>query len=397
MLLYWIWLSRLQRITGKMKINLLRTFRDPEELYRADEAALRFIDGITQKELQSLADKDLTEARQILKTCNDKNIGILTYSDGAYPFRLKNIEEPPLVLYYKGCLPDWENLPPIAIVGTRKASSYGLQIAAKMGYQIAACGGLVISGGADGIDGKAMEGALAAGKKTVAVLGFGADVVYPAKHRELFERTERQGCLLTEYVPGTPPNSWNFPYRNRIISGLAAGVLVVEAPMRSGALSTARHASEQGRDLFAVPGNADSESCAGSNQLLKERAIPAFSGWDVMQEYEHLYPQSVVRYPGALTSPAAKLPSVSELSAPLPDKKSIDKREKSGYSVNRNAPSDLSEEEKELVKYLNITPIPVDELLARIQLPSGRAMSMLTKLAMKGVVENHPGKRVSLK
>lgn len=402
MLIHWIWLSRLPRVTAKQKLSLLQQLRDPEEIYRAHETVLCRLEGMTEKALESLSDKDLTEARQILKTCSEKSISILTYGDGAYPSRLKNIEEPPLVLYYKGCLPDWDNMPVIAVVGTRKASPYGLRTAGRLGYQIAACGGLVVSGGADGIDGMAMEGALSAGKKTVAVLGFGADVVYPAKHKDLFARTEKQGCLLTEYIPGTPPNSWNFPQRNRIISGLAAGVLVVEAPEKSGALNTARHAADQGRDIYVVPGNVDAQCCAGSNQLLLERAMPVFSGWDVVREYESLYPQSVTRYQGAcpeLLSVVQKpaYPSVPQPSEQAPDKKSVDNGEKSGYIVNHDALSGLSEEEKAVVAVLTDTPKPVDAVIDATDMPAGKVLSILTMLAMKGVVKNHPGKCISLK
>lgn len=402
MLIHWIWLSRLPRVTIRQKLTLLQMFRDPEDIYYAHEAALCQAEGITEKAMENLAQKDLTEARQILRNCDEKSISILTYGDGAYPSRLKNIPDPPLVLYYKGCLPDWDNMPVIAIVGTRKASAYGMQAAVKFGNQIAACGGLVVSGGADGIDARAMQGALQTGKKTVAVLGCGADVVYPAKNKELFAQTEKQGCILTEYIPGTPPNSWNFPQRNRIISGLSNGVLVVEAPEKSGALNTARHAADQGRDVFVVPGNIDAENCAGSNQLLRERAIPVFSGYDVVREYECIYPQSITRDPGRnpnelLVAQEPVYPSIPQSPVLVHDKKSIDNREKSGYSVNRDAFSGLTAEEKAVVSQLTRTPKTVDTVIADTGLPAGKVLSVLTMLAMKGVVQNHPGKCVSLK
>ena len=402
MLIHWIWLSRLPRVTIRQKLTLLQLFRDPEDIYYAHEAALRQAEGMTEKAMENLAQKDLTEARQILNTCGEKSISILTYGDGAYPSRLKNIPDPPLVLYYKGCLPDWDNLPVIAVVGTRKASAYGMQTAAKLGYQIAACGGLVVSGLADGIDAWAMKGALLAGKKTVGVLGCGADVVYPAKNKELFAQTEKQGCILTEYIPGTPPNSWHFPQRNRIVSGLSAGVLVVEAPEKSGALNTAHHAADQGRDVFVVPGNIDAENCAGSNQLLREHAIAVLSGYDVVREYESLYPQSIIQNPGSapselLVAQEPVCPSISKVSAPPHDKKSIDNREKSGYSVKHDAFSGLTSEEQAVVDQLTRTPKTVDEVIAETQLPTGKVLSILTMLAMKGVVQNHPGKCVSLK
>ena len=394
MLIHWIWLSRLQKVTTRQKIEFLKVFHDPEELYRAGEQALSQIEGVTEQITDAFGAKDLSDAQGILKQCTEKSISILTYGDGAYPTRLKNMEDPPLVLYYKGCLPDWESVPAIGVVGTRKASAYGLRTAGELGWQIASCGALVVSGGADGIDTRALEGALQAGKKVVAVLGFGADVVYPAKNRKLFEKIEKQGCFITEYIPGTPPYAWNFPQRNRIISGLSSGILVVEAPERSGALNTARHAMEQGRDVFVVPGNIDTPSCAGSNALLRERAIPVFTGWDAVREYESLYPGTVARFTG-------DYPKADEQDAPArevpQDNKSIDKPEKSGYSVLESVKESLTPEEREVLELLSDRPCPVDDVLAMTQLPAGKVLSILTVLALKGVVKNHPGKLVSRK
>lgn len=402
MLIHWIWLSQLSKVTARQKIELLKIFHDPEEIYGAGEEALVQVEGMTAPAVQVLCNKDLTNARSVLKDCSEKSISILTFGDSAYPYRLKNMEDPPLVLYYKGCLPDWETAPAIGVVGTRKASAYGLQTACELGCEIADCGALLVSGGADGIDTQAMEGALQAGKKVVAVLGFGADVVYPAINRELFQRVEKQGCLLTEYIPGTPPYAWNFPKRNRIISGLSVGVLVVEAPVKSGALSTARHAMEQGRDVFVVPGNINNPCCAGSNELLRERAIPVFKGWDVVREYEGLYPDVIRRstQPGFTDFAVAQAPLYPD---PLPkqrkqaDNKSIDKQEKSRYSVLESEKPDLTPEEQEVVSLLSDKPCPVDAVMANSQLPAGKVLSILTVLALKGVVKNHPGKCVSLK
>ena len=397
MLIHWIWLSRLSGIRTEQKLALLRIFRDPEEIYKADPCAFSAVEGLTAKELQSLEDRELHSARKILADCAEKNISILTYGDAAYPARLKNIAHPPIVLYYKGCLPDWESVPVIGVVGTRKASAYGLQTAKQLGYQIAACGALVVSGGADGIDTKALEGALQAHKRVVIVLGFGADVVYPAKNRALFEMVEKQGCLLTEYVPGTPPNSWNFPQRNRIISGLSCGTVIVEAPERSGALNTARHTLEQGRDVFVVPGNVDSVSSAGSNQLLREGAIPVFSGWDIVSQYEYLYPGFVRRVDTAMGETALKQPSVFPKAETKTDNKSIDNPEKSRYSVEDNKALNLTEEEKTVISHLTQQPVHVDQVIAAAGMPAGKVLSVLTMLAMKGAVKNHPGKCISLK
>ena len=397
MLIHWIWLSQLTGVTIAQKLSLLQSFRDPEEIFNAHEAALSQNVEITEKALVALSDKNLTHARKILDDCGQKSISILTYGDGAYPSKLKNIHNPPLVLYYKGCLPDWEHKPGIGMVGTRKASPYGLQIAEKLGNQIAGCGALVISGGADGVDTQALVGAMQAGKQAVAVLGCGADVVYPAKNRQLFAQIEKQGCILTEFCPGTPPNSWNFPQRNRIISGLSSGIVVVEAPERSGALNTAAHAADQGRDVFVVPGNINNPNCAGSNRLLRERAIAVFTGWDVVSEYESIYPGVIRRYEGGEEQPMVAQPVIYPAAKPKPDKKSIDNPGISKYSVEDNKPPQLTAEEQTVYRCVTPAPIPVDEVIVAAGLPAGRVLSVLTMLAMKGVVKNHPGKCVSLK
>ncbi len=384
MLIHWIWLSLLPGLSLRQKAALLKKCPDPEELYQAPEEALRAM----QADPAPFENKDLTQARNILGLCKDQRIGILTYADAAYPPRLKNIEEPPLVLYYQGLLPDWQSVPVIGVVGTRKASSYGLQMAEELANQIALSGALMISGGAAGIDAKAMTGALSAGMPTAAILGCGVDVVYPKSNEALFAKTRQEGCLISEYPPGTPAFSWNFPRRNRIISGISNGVLIVEAPQVSGALNTARHALEQGRDVYVVPGNINVDTCAGSNQLLKEGAVPVFTGWDVVKEYEALYPGMVHR---------VYAPVPAKVAAPREVKKAVDNPAKSHYSGIENPLPALSQEEKILLSHISAEPKNIDAVLAEAGIPAGKALSLLTVLALKGVVVNHPGKRISLK
>ena len=293
MLLYWIWFAQLQKVPDQIKWMLLQHFQDPEEIYYAESSAFSGIEGLSRDAVAQLQQKDLTEAEKILQQCQEKELNILTIQDKAYPSKLRNIADPPMVLYYKGKLPDFEGNPVIGVVGTRKASAYGLNTAKKMGYQIARCGGIVVSGMAHGIDGMAMDGALTADKTTVGVLGCGADMIYPLSNRKLFRDVERYGCILSEFPPETPAYKWNFPRRNRIISGVSNGVLIVEAPARSGALITADRALEQGRDVFVVPGNVDLEGFAGSNRLLREGATFVSCGWDILSEYEVFYPDKV--------------------------------------------------------------------------------------------------------
>ena len=293
MLAHWIWLATRPHISDRMKAELVRHFQDPENIFYADERSYHHVENLTEEAVQSLKDKDLSQTEQILQDCRSKEISILTYQDAGYPARLKNISDPPLVLYYKGHLPDFDSNPLIGVVGTRKASAYGLTVAKRMGYQIARCGGIVISGAAFGIDGLAMQGALTAGMPVVGILGCGVDIVYPASNRGLFQDTERYGCLLSEFPPGTPPFGRNFPKRNRIISGMSCGVLVVEAPEKSGALITAELAADQGRDVFAVPGNIDMDSFVGSNRLIRSGAIMVSHGWDILSEYQAQFPDKI--------------------------------------------------------------------------------------------------------
>ena len=402
MLIHWVWYAELAGISLAQKLHLLEQFRDPEDLYHADPDKLTDVPApITQ----ALEDKDLRHANAIIEECAVKGIGILPLTAKSYPSRLRNTYDPPLVLYFKGVIPDWESVPVIGIVGTRKATPYGMNTAKRFGSQIAACGALVVSGGAAGIDTKSMEGALDIGKPTVAVLGCGVDVVYPASNKELFSKVTEQGCLLSEYPPKTKPAHWHFPERNRIISGMANALLVVEAPEKSGALITASRAMEQGRDVFAVPGNIDVDACKGSNALLQDVAAPALTGWDVVKDYQFMYPGKVCRkdpvIPASETvlqvSQTPVIPANTEKEPVKNDKKVIDKEEKSTYSVGCGKMPDLTEAERILLEKIRPEGILIDALIAQADMPAGAVRTMLTKLALKGLVKNHPGGRVSRK
>ena len=393
-LLYWLWFHLLTGLTVSQKRALLEYFHDPEQLYRATESAYRTAVQLPEEGYTALSDKELKNARALAAECSQKRIGIVTIGDSGYPARLRQIPDAPLVLYYRGRLPNWEAYPAIGIVGTRKASGYGLQIAEKMGAQIAACGGMVVSGAADGIDSAAMKQALLQGGPVVGVLGFGADVVYPASSRKLFAQLEEKGCLISEYPPGTPGYKWNFPQRNRLISGISHGVLVVEAPERSGALITARHAMEQGREVFVVPGNINSDTSAGSNNLLREGATAVFEGYDILREYAS-------RFPGQIRKAEPKeiphIPEKVEDTPTKPAKKPIDNREVTQYSVLNSGAGTLTEEEKTLLSHLTPKIEGVDEVIARSGMETAKALSVLTKLSLKGMVKHHPGKCISLK
>ena len=415
---HWIWLAHRPGVSDRMKVALLAHFSDPENIYYADSGAFDHIEGLSAEAKQSLGEKDLTPAEEILDRCAKKKLHILTIQDALYPQKLKNIPDPPIVLYYKGQLPDLDSVPVIGIVGTRKASAYGLQTAKRMGYQIGKCGGIVVSGMAQGIDGLAMSGALTAGAVSVGVLGCGADIVYPLSNRALFRDVENYGCIFSEFPPGTQPARWTFPKRNRIISGLSNGVLVVEAPEKSGALITARLAAEQGRDVFAVPGNVDQSGYVGSNRLLKDGAIVATDGWDVIGEYEALYPEKIRRYTEpsrmrlypqeeqALSNPekpvekVAQKPDIPMKKTPPKkntEKKTIDNNELKTYSdVNKRQPK-LSEEERKIYDALSGGQRLVDDVIAETGMTTGKILGLLTMMELKGIIKRLPGKRIALK
>lgn len=397
MLLYWLWLAQCNEVKDGVKAALVRQFEDPERLFFAEKQEIldAEIEGLTGEHLDILLQHDLSAAEETLSDCAKAGLQVLTYDSPLYPRRLKAIYDPPIVLYYRGTLPDFDKLPTIGVVGTRHPSVYGRQAAKRLGGEIAAAGGLVVSGLAEGIDGAAMEAALSAGFPAVGVLGCGADVVYPRKHKALFQETERLGCILSEYAPGSPPLGWHFPRRNRIISGLSCGVVVVEAPERSGSLLTAKHALEQGRDVFVVPGNVDMESFRGSNRLLRSGAIAVSSGRDVMEEYDLLYPEKLLPKRGL------DKPKKAEKQEPKPEapeilkEKTIDNGNPPPYSGQNDILQGLSADEQTVMTAIGTGIESVDDVIAKTGLPSGKVLGILTMLEIRKKIVRHPGKRVS--
>ena len=414
MLVHWIWLAQRKTLKDWQRYALLQHFSNPEAIFYADDFAGSI--QLDANQVEDLKDRDLYNAQMVLENCKRERIHVLTMQDAAYPARLKNISDPPMVLYYKGNLPDLDGLPVIGVVGTRHASAYGMKIAKRMGYQISICGGILVSGVAAGIDSMAMQGALSAGQSVVGVLGCGVDVVYPASARGLYADTERYGCLISEFPPGTPPHKWNFPRRNRIISGLSDGVLVVEAPAKSGALITARHAADQGRDVFVTPGTVDNSQCEGSNALLRDGAISVSNGWELMSEYEDRYPGKIRKarggekltvYPeemnqfapdsGAKVAQRVATPGKMAKNAEKNTKKIIDKEENPPYSDGNDKKPALTENEQALVRLLADGEQLVDDIIAASSLSPGLVLATLTMLEVKGVVKSLPGRRVALK
>ena len=291
--LFWIWLAEALGAGSRVFRSLIDLYDSPYELFLLEESEIERIPSLTDRAARALSEKSLDRATKIMETCERSGIGIVTYGDENYPKVLRDIQSPPCVLYYRGTLPDWNSRLCIGMVGTRRMSAYGLRVAYKISYELAYAGAIVVSGMAAGIDGVCAAAAMAAGGTTVAILGCGVDVVYPKHHRPLWNSIAEQGVVLSEYPPATRPATYHFPQRNRLISGLAQGTVVIEAGIGSGSLITAKDAILQGRDVFASPANVGRKGADGTPGLLRDGARMALSTDDVLAPYQYTYAESL--------------------------------------------------------------------------------------------------------
>ena len=384
---YWVWLNECRGLTNRSRALLLDHFGSPEDVYYADEAEYALVEGLSKKQFELLADKSTDGADKILGDCQRLGLRILTMQDADYPARLRGIFEPPCLLYVKGTLPAFDEEVAVAMVGTRACTPYGTQSAEKIAYGLAKQGALVVSGAARGIDSAAHRGALRAGGVTVAVLGNGLDVVYPEENAGLYRDIAATGALLSEYPPGTAAEGWHFPIRNRIISGLSVATVIVEAGnSRSGALITARHAIDQGRGVYAVPGAIGAQQSKECNALIEQGEASLLND-----------PKTLVREYGALLRGGAgeyrsyvrqtvqpkteKLRAVPKKTAAAPKKAAPP--EKPAFAL----PEGLDEQETALVRLVAEGIHSMEELVDRTGLPAPRLMCMVTSLEMEGVLE----------
>lgn len=336
---------------GSIRVKeLLAYFSEPHEVFEADGSELEKIKGIGKNIIKQIITFDSRYlSREIALACENR-IEIITILDNGYPKLLKEIHDPPIVLYIKGKL-EHSDLITLAIVGTRRASFYGLELAEKFAYQLALCGIIIVSGLARGIDSSAHRGALKANGKTWAVLGSGLLSIYPPENKKLAEEISQKGALISEYPLETPPLAENFPRRNRIISGLSRGVVVIEAPLRSGALITANLAMEQGREVFAVPGRINSRTSIGTNRLIKDGAKLVEDVDDILEEFDLFI--------------SNKCDSYLNLN--------LNKREQEIFNILQEAMT--------LDEILNISDISLAEL-----------QQILLSLQLKGLIKEMPGK-----
>ena len=379
---YWLWLTSLRQIGPASTFSMIEKFGTPENVFFADNEELRAFEGLSGQPLEDLLRRDLDMAERILEQCDKASLRVMTLQDADYPERLKNIHVPPSVLYIKGRLPTIDEEAALAIVGMRNPTPYGLQVAGRLSYGLARAGMLIVSGLAAGIDAAAHAGAIRAGMPTVAIMGCGADIAYPYSNRALYEDIATVGAIISEYPPGTSPIGSHFPVRNRIISGMSLGTLVVEATERSGALITVRHALDQGRDVFAVPGNIDVPESVGCNRLLREGAQIVTEPGDILQEYLALYPHKI---------------SLTQKPNPSPIKPAKNNRRQSSQTPKTidlsEAIKDFNPEAKAIMISLSGGERHVDEIGEQTGLPAAQILRELTMLELNGAVKALPGKR----
>ena len=288
-LIYAVWLSAKTGIKPLTKCRIFDLFKSFKDIYFCDTEKLKQIEGIRPSDIRALSDKDLKRAQDVMAYCGKSGITVIDITSSDYPERLKHIFDPPLVIYVKGRLPDIDSAPVISVIGTRSADGYGLKVSADIAYEISLGGGIVVSGLTKGADAAAAEGALASGRPLAAVLGTSHDRCTSALARQV----EKCGALISEYPPGTEANKSFFRARNRIAAGISVGVVVTQAPENSGTKLFAQEAAEQGKDIFVVPGNVDSENSAGIYELMRDGAQPVINGRDVLREYLYAFPGKI--------------------------------------------------------------------------------------------------------
>ena len=353
-LYFWIALSTAPNVGAKRMVSLVQHFGSPQRVLEASAREICKVEEVGEITASSIKGQvDYKESEKQVKIFEKSGCGWIAFTDSDYPTRLKQISDPPPFIFVKGWLTEADELA-LALVGSRQATDYGKTITQKITTELAAKGITIVSGLATGIDSYAHQAALEAGGRTVAVLGCGLDIIYPSENKILAKKIEAQGALISEFLFGTEPIAENFPKRNRIISGLSLGVIVVEAPAKSGALLTAQCALEQNREVFAVPGNLGKKTSEGANNLIKQGAKLITKAEDILEELN-------------LSTTVA----VKEFKKTLPE---------------------LAEQEKAIYQVLSAEPIHIDKLAQESNLSIPETLTGLLNLELQGLARQLSGK-----
>ncbi len=412
---YWIWLQAALG-AGARTDELLAYFETPEELYNAGEQEWRLSGLLTLKKIEALKNTKLSQINDIINECRIKGYEIITPDSSLYPKRLCNIDAMPVVLYSLGDSSALSDAVSIGIVGTRNASDYGIKIAQKLSFRLAESGATIVSGGALGIDSEAHAGAMLARGRTVAFLGCGLSCDYLRENAALRRAITKYGAVVSEYPPFSPPSKSSFPIRNRLISGISLGVVVIEAGVKSGSLITANKALDQGKDVFAVPGDILKTSFEGANHLINNGAKPVFSALDILCEYESEYADLIDfrkaaepltkieyvdfrNYKKQQASAHNKATIITQTKDNLKSKqtKIIIADEKSVNTQFALVLDDASDEAKAVFSVLTHEGIHIDDIVRTTNLKMNVVLSSLTELELMGVCELIEGKKYILR
>lgn len=358
---YDIWLSLALGYSSPKPKAIHGLYNSIKEFYDGGENEWRLSGVLTQKDITSLSTTPLEKALEIIARCDSLGISVIAFDDAEYPEKLSEIYDPPAVLYVKGKLPDFSSHLTIAMVGTRKATVYGKMASHLIAGSLAKVGTIIVSGGAVGIDSLSHIGAMEAGGVTVCVLGCGINYPYLMENKKMRDEIASTGALISAYPPDYPSGKFTFPERNRIISGLSDGVVVIEAGVKSGSLITARLAMEQGRDVFAVMGNITSPYSQGTNALIKDGAIPVTDYTDITSYYPQF---SIVAEPD---DPVIPVPV-----------------HKKHVGVSENA--------KKVYAVITAEPIHIDSITSASGLPVNRVLQAITELELEGLIASEKGR-----
>lgn len=388
-IIYWVWLSQVLGAGNTDVEYILSKFNSPKDLYNFGRKRgfdnLKFFSNYIKNKMKSVT---IDAAKIIVEQCRNFGYEIVTFKDKKYPYRLKNIYASPLILYMNGDIGDIDNILAISIIGARKCSDYAKQVAKLFSRQLSLNGVTIISGMAVGVDGISLEEALNYNGKVIAVVGCGLDVDYPFKNLGLKKRIEdsQNGCIISEYPPGTKPLAGHFPVRNRIMSGLSVGVLVVEAGVKSGSLITAKIAIDQGKDVYGVPNNIFFEKNYGAMNLLKEGAIIVTNPEDIINQYKWQY--NFNRINSIESTNDTDIKNIIN---------NIDDNTNSVVDINVQEDYNLDGILKEIYSLLcNCGPRNVDYISEKLNLPVNEVLINITELELNGFIKNYPGMKYGI-
>lgn len=396
---YWLWLTTRKGVGLRSVLRVLEYFGTPERVYFAQQEDLELVPEVPPQAIRGFLDKGMEESDAILGQCDQLGVQIMTIQDSDYPERLRQLDDPPVVLYILGHRFRFDEEAAFGIVGSRTPSAYGQEVAPMLGLELARHGALLVSGIAQGIDSLALRGALKGGGRVVSVLAGGVDVPYPRENRFLYQDVAAVGALISEYPPGTRHKGEHFPIRNRIISGLSLGVVAVECARFSGTMLTINHALEQNRDVCAVPGSIFAPMSQGPNWLLQQGARPVMRGEDILMGYWDQFPQKLVHAP-AMDPQQMRERLGTPPKAPKEEAKPEPPQEPKGEEEPQRPKVSLAQQRERFTDDQLVVlhamlegADTADELVDRTQIPARRVLSALTMLQVDGAAEQRAGGR----